>query len=196
MASNQASGAMAPPSRALHIRWVRTLWHLAPALIVTAIGIFGGSSAANGQIRPNVVFLMSDDHAAHAISAYQNYLKYGAHLPRTPNLDRLARSGMLFVNSFVTNSICGPARATVLTGQYGHLNGVMTNTEPLHPTTVTFPKLMRAAGYETALFGKWHLRTRPEGFDRYEILAGQGPYYNPVLHSGQDSVRHTGYTLD
>jgi len=146
--------------------------------------------------RPNIVFMFSDDHAAHAISAYQSYLRYGVKLPPTPNLDRLARDGMLFVNSFVTNSICGPARATVLTGQYGHLNGVMTNTEPLHPTTVTFPKLMRAAGYETALFGKWHLRTRPEGFDRYEILAGQGPYYNPVLHSGQDSVRHTGYTLD
>jgi arylsulfatase A-like enzyme len=117
-------------------------------------------------------------------------------LPPTPNLDRLAHDGMLFVNSFVTNSICGPARATVLTGQYGHLNGVMSNSEALHPTTVTFPKLMHAAGYQTALFGKWHLRTNPEGFDRYEILAGQGPYYNPVLHSGDDSVRYTGYTLD
>lgn len=146
--------------------------------------------------RANIVFLLSDDHAAHAISAYQSYLRYGIKLPNTPNLDRLANDGMLFVNSFVTNSICGPARATVLTGQYGHLTGVMTNSEPLHPTTVTFPKLMQAAGYETALFGKWHLRTRPEGFDRYEILAGQGPYYNPVLHSGDDSVRYTGYTLD
>jgi arylsulfatase A-like enzyme len=146
--------------------------------------------------RPNVVFILSDDHAAHAISAYQAVLKYGVKLPATPNLDRLASDGMLFVNSFVTNSICGPARATVLTGQYGHLNGVMTNTEPLHPTTVTFPKLLQDAGYETALFGKWHLRTRPEGFDRYEILAGQGPYYNPMLHSATDSVRHTGYTLD
>ena len=140
---------------------------------------------------------MSDDHAAHAISAYRALLSYGVReLPSTPNLDRLAREGMLFVNSFVTNSICGPARATVLTGQYGHLNGVMTNTEALHPMTVTFPKLMQGAGYRTALFGKWHLRTMPEGFDRYEILAGQGPYYNPVLHSGGDSTRYTGYTLD
>ena len=146
--------------------------------------------------RPNIVFLFSDDHAAHAISAYQQSLKYGVKLPPTPNLDRLARDGMLFVNSFVTNSICGPARATVLTGQYGHLNGVMTNNEAIHPTTVTFPKLMQASGYQTALFGKWHLRTPPEGFDRYEILAGQGPYYNPVLHSGNDTVRYTGYTLD
>ena len=154
------------------------------------------SSTASAPARPNVVFLFSDDHAAHAISAYQQSLKYGVKLPPTPNLDRLARDGMLFVNSFVTNSICGPARATVLTGQYGHLNGVMTNNEAIHPTTVTFPKLMRAAGYQTSLFGKWHLRSKPEGFDRYEILAGQGPYYNPVLHTGDDSVRYTGYTLD
>src|SRR5688572_13076961 len=146
--------------------------------------------------RPNIVFLFSDDHAAHAISAYREHLKYGVRLPDTPNLDRLASDGMLFVNSFVTNSICGPARATVLTGQYGHINGVMSNSEALHPATVTFPKLMQAGGYETALFGKWHLRTAPEGFDRYEILAGQGPYYNPVLHSGRDTTRHTGYTLD
>ena len=111
-------------------------------------------------------------------------------------MDRLAHDGMLFVNSFVTNSICGPARATVLTGQYGHLNGVMSNNEAIHPTAVTFPKLMQGAGYQTAIFGKWHLRTRPEGFDRYEILLGQGPYYNPVLVSNDDSVRHSGYTLD
>ena len=146
--------------------------------------------------RPNIVFLFSDDHAAHAISAYREHLRYGVQLPLTPNLDRLANDGMLFVNSFVTNSICGPARATVLTGQYGHLNGVMTNSEALHPTTVTFPRLLQASGYETALFGKWHLRTMPEGFDRFEILAGQGPYYNPVLMNGKDSVRHNGYTLD
>ena len=158
-----------------------------------AMSAYKGPAVAD---RPNVVFLFSDDHAAHAISAYRQSLKYGVKLPPTPNLDRLAHDGMLFVNSFVTNSICAPARATVLTGQYGHLNGVMTNNEPIHPTTVTFPKLMRDAGYETALFGKWHLRTNPEGFDRYEILAGQGTYYNPVLHTGEDSVRYTGYTLD
>jgi arylsulfatase A-like enzyme len=146
--------------------------------------------------RPNIVFLFSDDHAAHAISAYHQYLRYGVKLPKTPNLDRLAADGMLFVNSFVTNSICGPARATVLTGQYGHLNGVMTNNDAIHPTEITFPKLLREGGYQTSLFGKWHLRTKPEGFDRYEILAGQGPYYNPVLHTGDDSVRYTGYTLD
>ncbi|HMA20778.1 MAG TPA: sulfatase/phosphatase domain-containing protein, partial [Gemmatimonadaceae bacterium] len=175
---------------------MRTISSFVAVAAVPVVAAFSAPSPAPVPERPNVVFLFSDDHAAHAISAYQQSLKYGIKLPPTPNLDRLAHDGMLFVNSFVTNSICGPARATVLTGQYGHLNGVMTNNEAIHPTTVTFPKLMHAAGYQTALFGKWHLRTKPEGFDRYEILAGQGPYYNPVLHSGDDSVRYTGYTLD
>ncbi len=157
---------------------------------------FPATSSSSVAERPNVVFLFADDHAAHAISAYQQHLRYGARLPRTPNLDRVADDGMLFVNAFVTNSICGPARATVLTGQYGHINGVMTNSEALHPATVTFPKLMQNAGYETALFGKWHLRTKPKGFSHYEILSGQGPYYNPTLHSDADSTRYTGYTLD
>lgn len=175
--------------------------HLIVVSCTTASTRAAGSEAAArsgsvAQPRPNIVFMFADDHAAHAISAYRGHLRYGARLPPTPNLDRLARDGMLFVNAFATNSICGPARATVFTGQYGHLNGVLTNNEELHPATITFPKLMRAAGYQTALFGKWHLRSRPEGFDRYEILAGQGPYYNPLLYSATDSIRHTGYTLD
>lgn len=178
----------------------RKVWSVVAALIV------GGSCAGPvtqrevarpaDASRPNIVFLFADDHAAHAISAYRQHLKYGARLPITPNLDRLASEGMLFLNAFVTNSICGPARATVLTGQYGHINGVMTNSEALHPTAVTFPMLMKNGGYETALFGKWHLRTKPQGFSHYEMLAGQGPYYNPVLHSESDSMRYTGYTLD
>ena len=89
-----------------------------------------------------------------------------------------------------------PARAAVLTGNYGHLTGVMTNAEALHPTTFTFPLALNDAGYATALFGKWHLKSTPAGFDHYEILTGQGPYYNPVLTSALDSVRHTGYTID
>ncbi|HEX2167995.1 MAG TPA: sulfatase [Longimicrobiales bacterium] len=156
---------------------------------------FSGS-ALGAQQRPNILFIFADDHAAHAVSAYREHLSYGARLPDTPNLDRIATDGMLFVNAFVTNSICGPSRATVLTGQYGHLNGVMTNSEPLHPTHTTFPALLRDGGYETAIIGKWHLRTAPTGFDYYEIMAGQGPYYNPVMHSNTrtDSVRYTGYT--
>jgi arylsulfatase A-like enzyme len=149
------------------------------------------------QSHSNLVFLFSDDHAAHALSAYRAHLSVRrALLPATPNLDRLAASGMLFTNAFVTNSICGPSRATVLTGQYGHLNGVMTNAESLHPTSITFPRLLRESGYATSLFGKWHLKSEPAGFDHFEVLAGQGPYYNPTLHSAFDTVRHEGYTND
>ena len=166
------------------------------AILCALALLAAGSAPGNAQTRPNIVFLFSDDHAAHALSAYRTHLEYGARLPDTPNLDRLAEGGMLFVNSFVTNSICGPSRATVLTGQYGHLNGVMTNREPFHPDNVTFPRLLHDAGYATALFGKWHLKSDPVGFDHYEILSGQGPYYNPVLHTGGDSTRFTGYTQD
>ncbi|HLL45102.1 MAG TPA: sulfatase-like hydrolase/transferase, partial [Longimicrobiaceae bacterium] len=165
-------------------------WALAAVLAVV------GAEAAQAQARPNIVFLLADDHAAHALSAYRAHLAYGARLPDTPNLDRLAASGMLFTHAFVTNSICGPSRAAVLTGQYGHLNGVLTNAEPLHPSKVTFPRLLRRAGYQTALFGKWHLHDAPDpdAYDRYELLVGQGPYYNPVLRSATDTVRYTGYT--
>jgi arylsulfatase A-like enzyme len=146
--------------------------------------------------RPNILFIFADDHAAHALSAYREHLRYGARLPDTPNLDRLAASGMLFINAFVTNSICAPSRATVLTGQYGHLNGVMTNHEEFHPDNVTFPLLLQRAGYETALFGKWHLRSTPTGFDWFEVLRGQGPYYNPTLLLPSDSVQLIGDTGD
>ena len=166
------------------------------ALIVAGAASIAAIAPAAAQSRPNIVFIFSDDHAAHALSAYRPHLGYGAPLPATPRLDGLAAEGMLFTNAFVTNSICGPSRAAVLTGQYGHLNGVMTNVEALHPTEHTFPKLLRRGGYRTALFGKWHLKAEPEGFDHYEILVGQGPYWNPVLVTGADSVRHTGYTTE
>ena len=148
------------------------------------------------QQRPNIILIYSDDHAAHSISAYRRHLPYAIDLPATPNLDRIAREGMLFRNAFVTNSICGPARAAVLTGQYGHLSGVMTNADSLHPTHITFPKLLQGGGYQTALIGKWHLHERPSGFDHYEVLSGQGAYYNPALVSEADSVRYTGYTQE
>jgi arylsulfatase A-like enzyme len=166
------------------------------ALAILAAPVLAAAGCAAQQPRPNIVFLFSDDHAAHALSAYREHLQYGARLPDTPHLDRLAADGMLFSNAFVTNSICVPSRAAVLTGQYGHLSGVMTNQEALHPETETFPRLLHDGGYRTALFGKWHLRSDPVGFHHYEILVGQGPYYNPVLITGPDSVRHTGYTTD
>ncbi|MBI4409963.1 MAG: sulfatase-like hydrolase/transferase, partial [Gemmatimonadetes bacterium] len=164
------------------------------ALCALLLATVGTNVPAAAQSRPSVIFLLSDDHAAHAISAYRALLPYAIDLPATPNLDRLASSGMLFRNAFVTNSICAPSRAAILTGQYGHLNGVMTNREALHSTAVTFPQVLREAGYETALFGKWHLRTAPTGFERYEVMEGQGSYYNPVLLSATDTTRHTGYT--
>ncbi len=146
--------------------------------------------AAEPPAPPNIVFVFADDHAAHAVSSY------GSVLNRTPNIDRLADEGLRFQNAFVTNSICAPSRATVLTGQYGHLNGVPTNRDTLHASVVTFPGLLREVGYQTAIVGKWHLKVQPRGFDHVEVLRGQGPYYNPVLYSGTDSVRHEGYTTD
>lgn len=162
--------------------------NVAAALLVGGLAL--PAAYAQTQVRPNILFIFSDDHAAHAISAY------GSRINRTPHLDRLAREGMLFRHAFVTNSICAPSRATVLTGQFGHLNGVPTNVEPLHPTTVTFPKLLQASGYQTSVIGKWHLKTLPEGFDHYEVVNDQGDYYNPLFIRTRDTVRVEGYATD
>ena len=160
--------------------------------VAAACLLFGtlGACTEQSSSRPNILLVFTDDHAAHAVSAY------GSVINETPNIDRLAAEGMLFENAFVTNSICAPSRATILTGQYGHLNGVPTNYDTLHATTLTFPKLLREAGYQTALIGKWHLKVAPEGFDHFEVLRGQGPYYNPILFSADDSVSYEGYTTD
>ena len=156
----------------------------------TLAALMGCADADPEPQRPNILLVFTDDHAAHAVSAY------GSVLNQTPNIDRLAAEGMLFANAFVTNSICAPSRATVLTGQFGHLNGVPTNRDSLHSTAVTFPGLLQDAGYNTALVGKWHLKAKPQGFDYYEVLRGQGPYYNPLLLGQEDSIRYTGYTTD
>jgi arylsulfatase A-like enzyme len=140
--------------------------------------------------RPNILFVFTDDHAAHAVSAY------GSTINRTPNIDRLAAEGVLFRNAFVTNSICAPSRATVLTGQFGHLNGVPTNRDSLHAGAVTFPALLRESGYQTAIIGKWHLKRLPAGFDHYEVLRGQGDYYNPTFFMPGDTTQRVGYTTD
>ena len=120
--------------------------------------------------RPNILFIFSDDHAYQAISAY------GSNRNKTPNLDRIANEGMRFDRAFVTNSICAPSRAVVLTGKHSHLNGQLTNMETFDGSQQTFPKLLQKAGYQTALFGKWHLKSSPTGFDSWEVLRGQGPY--------------------
>src|SRR5437762_1016697 len=134
--------------------------------------------------RPNIIFIMSDDHAAHAISAY------GSRVNQTPNIDRLAREGMLLRNVFVTNSICTPSRAAILTGQYSHLNGVpVFNRFDSSRTTVA--KLLQQGGYYTGMIGKWHLGSDPVGFNHWEILPGQGAYFNPILYTATGEKTYT-----
>ncbi len=140
--------------------------------------------------RPNILFIFSDDHATHAISAY------GSRINSTPHIDRLAREGMLFRNCFCTNSICAPSRAVILTGKHSHQNRQLTNRERFDGSQQTFPKLLQGAGYQTAMIGKWHLKSDPTGFDHWEILRGQGTYYNPVLRTATGETTHTGYVTD
>lgn len=146
--------------------------------------------------RPNIVFIMSDDHASHAISAY------GSRINETPNLDRIADGGMRFDSVFCTNSICTPSRAAILAGTYNHVNGVTTLDTHMDNTLWTFPKALQTAGYRTGMFGKWHLghgpAHDPTGFDEWRILPGQGHYHNPVmLEAGPHPVvERGGYVTD
>jgi arylsulfatase A-like enzyme len=143
------------------------------AAVLLAVLSAGPALAAD---RPNIIFIMSDDHAAHAISAY------GSKVNQTPHLDRLAREGMLLTNVFVTNSICTPSRATILTGQYSHLNGVPVFNR-FDSSRSTVARLLQQSGYYTAMIGKWHLGSDPSGFDHWEILPGQGAYFDPLLYT-------------
>ena len=142
------------------------------------------------QSQPNIIFIMSDDHAERAISAYDSTYVM------TPNIDRLAKEGIRFENSYVTNSICAPSRAVLLTGKYSHINGKRDNRDVFNPDQMTFPKLLQEAGYQTAVIGKWHLKSQPQGFDVYKILKGQGRYYNPLFYENNDTVKYEGYTTD
>ena len=140
--------------------------------------------------KPNIVFIMSDDHAYQAISAYDDGLI------QTPNIDRLAREGMLFTNASVTNSICAPSRAVILTGKHSHINGKIDNLSPFDTTNVTFPQLFQKAGYQTAMFGKLHFGNNPKGFDEFKILPGQGHYYNPKFLTNTGDTIVNGYVTD
>jgi arylsulfatase A-like enzyme len=139
---------------------------------------------------PNILYIMADDHAAHAISAY------GSRINRTPNIDRIAEGGVRFDNCFCTNSICTPSRAVILTGQYSHLNGVKTLSDALDPGRQNVAKLLRGAGYQTAMVGKWHLQKDPAGFDYWNILPGQGVYQDPVFIEMGKRSKRAGYCTD
>lgn len=143
--------------------------------------------------RPNIVFIMTDDHAVQAISAYGHPLSKRA---PTPHIDRIAKNGARFNTNFCTNSICGPSRAVILTGKHSHLNGFRMNGETFDGSQPTLPKYLQGAGYQTALFGKWHLHGEPEGFDQWNILVDQGNYYNPDFISEGDTTRIEGYATD
>ena len=161
------------------------------SVFLISIFILTISCACNKQPeRPNIIFIMSDDHAYQAISAY------GSILNKAPNIDRLANEGMIFQNAFVTNSICAPCRAVILTGKYSHLNSVWDNVCVFDTSQVTFPKLLQQAGYQTALIGKWHLKSEPKGFDFWKILPGQGVYYNPDFITPKVREQTEGYVTD
>jgi arylsulfatase A-like enzyme len=150
--------------------------------------LFGGHPLSAD--RPNIIFIMSDDHAAHAISAY------GSRVNTTPNIDRLAREGMTFRNVFATNAVCTPSRASILTGQYSHMNGVPVFNR-FDSRRLTVAKLLQEGGYHTGMIGKWHLGSDPQGFDCWEILPGQGEYFDPVLYNATGEKKYEGrYVTD
>jgi len=150
-------------------------------------------SCAPGKKKPNILFIMSDDHAAHAISCY------GSQVNQTPQLDRLASEGMRFDNCFCTNGICAPSRASILTGKYNHLNGMLDNKLEFDGSQQTLPKLLKPAGYQTAMIGKWHLKSEPTGFDYYKVVPDQGKYFDPLFRvkgSWPDTIEEKGYVTD
>ena len=171
--------------------------------ILCAFALHGQSTVTSqndsGTIRgrPNILWIYADDHAYQAISAYNDRF---AKLAPTPNIDRLAQEGALFKNSYVSNSICAPARATILTGAHSHINGVIDNRIPISFDQPTFPAILRENGYTTAVFGKWHIKTKPEGFDDFKIHIGQGTYFNPDYRvkdgDGEKTVQLQGYSSD
>jgi arylsulfatase A-like enzyme len=164
--------------------------NFAVCLVIITITI-SCQEKVNSPQRPNIIFIMSDDHAYQAISAYDD------RLINTPNIDRIAQMGMLFTNACVTNSICAPSRATILTGKHSHLNGKTDNHFPFDTTNVTFPQLLQEAGYQTALFGKLHFGNNPKGFDQFKILPGQGAYYNPTfITKNEGTYDIEGYVTD
>ncbi len=163
---------------------------------LAAIAVTCGLSLLAGAAdeRPNIVFIFSDDHAPHAIGAYDGWLKS---VNPTPEIDKLAKDGMLFKNSFCTNSICGPSRAVIQTGKHSHKNGFMNNGNSFDWNQQTFPKLLRKVGYQTAIYGKSHLKGQPQGYgEDWAVLPGQGLYYNPDLIFPDGKKKVMGHCTD
>ncbi len=162
-----------------------------PVFILSIILIYACQPPQEkGQERPNIIFIFTDDHTWQAVGAY------GSGINETPNIDRLASEGILFRNAFVTNSICAPSRAVILTGKHSHLNGVIDNGSRFDSAQQTFPKILQQEGYQTAMVGKWHLKTQPTGFDYWKVLPGQGNYYNPDFRTPDGRERIEGYVTD
>ena len=163
------------------------------SILSVAVGVcllFVGAIASAAETkRPNILYIMADDHASHAISAY------GSKVNKTPNIDRIAAGGMRFTNCFCTNSICTPSRAVILTGKYSHLNGVPVFNR-FDGSQPTLAKYLQVAGYHTGMIGKWHLGSDPTGFTYWNILPGQGVYHNPVFLEMGKRKKHTGYCTD
>jgi len=163
--------------------------------LLLALVLLTPAFARAADERPNIVFIFTDDHCQQALSAYDNRRM------TTPNMDRIAAEGMRFNRCYVTNGICGPSRAVIQTGKYSHLNGFMTNSQKFNGDQPTFPKMLHASGYRTAAIGKWHLESTPQGYDFFDVLIGQGNYYNPTtLTGGIEAVaakkENVGYTTD
>ena len=165
----------------------RSRWSRGPATLIATALALGGSACETAPVRPNVVVIMTDDHATQMMSAY------GSDRASTPNLDRIANEGMIFRNSFCTNSLCAPSRATLITGKYSHKNGQRGNRDRFDGSQPTLPKMLQEAGYRTAIVGKWHLRSEPTGFDYWNVLPGQGRYRNPILIENGEERNHEGY---
>ncbi len=162
-----------------------------PLLLVLLGACNKAPSNLEAPTAPNILFIMSDDHAYQAISAYED------HLIATPNIDRIAKEGMRFDNACVTNSICAPSRAVILTGKHSHINGKTDNHFPFDKSNVTFPQIFQQNGYQTAMFGKLHFGNNPEGFDEFKILPGQGVYYNPTFITKHEGTKdYPGYVTD
>src|SRR5262245_4956601 len=160
---------------------------------LAALALLAGAPAGaadTARPRPNILFVFTDDHASHAISAY------GSKINKTPHIDRLAKEGMLFRNCFCTNSICAPSRAVILTGKHSHVNGVINNSVAFDGKQQHIGKLLGKSGYQTALIGKWHLKSDPTGFDHWAVLPGQGNYYNPNFKTSTGAKKVEGYCTD